>query len=135
MTLTPGLIGEIEIVVDEKELASTYGGETLPAVLSTPRMIMYLERSCHLAVLPHLPEKHSTVGILVNIRHLASTPQGMKVNFRGELLETDRRRLRFKVEAWDELDKIAEGEHERFIIDWEKYNANLQEKIRKMENR
>ncbi len=71
--------------------------------------------------------------MLVNVRHLASTPIGMKVRFRSELLEIDRRRLRFKVEAWDEVEKIAEGEHERFIIDWEKYYLRLAEKQKKVQ--
>lgn len=128
MALEPGLVGELEILVDENESARKYGGESLPPVLSTPRMIMYLERVCHIAVFPLLPEGQSTVGMLVNVRHLASTPIGMKVRFRSELLEIDRRRLRFKVEAWDEVEKIAEGEHERFIIDWEKYYVRLAEK-------
>ena len=96
MAIEPGLVGEIDLVVDENETARKYGGDTLPPVLSTPRMIMDLERTCHIAVLPHLPEGRSTVGILVNIKHLASTPVGMKVHFRGELLEVDRRRLRFR---------------------------------------
>ncbi len=130
MQIEPGLTGEIEILVDENETARKYGGETLPPVLSTPRMIMYLERSCHIAVVNLLPEGQSTVGILVNVRHLAATPVGMKVKFKSKLLEVDRRRLRFKVEAWDESEKIAEGEHERFIIDWDKYNARLSEKMK-----
>ncbi len=132
MVLEPGLVGEMEVLVDENETARNYGGETSPPVLSTPRMIMYLERACHLAVLPTLGDGQSTVGMLVNVRHLASTPVGMKVRFRGELLEVDRRRLRFKVEAWDDVEKIAEGEHERFIIDWEKFYARLAEKQKKI---
>ena len=132
MALEPGLVGEMEVMVDENETARNYGGETLPPVLSTPRMIMYLERVCHLAVLPTLAEGQSTVGMVVHVKHLASTPVGMKVRFRGELLEVDRRRLRFKVEAWDDVEKIAEGEHERFIIDWEKFYARLAEKQKKI---
>ena len=130
MQIEPGLTGELEILVDENETARKYGGDTLPPVLSTPRLIMYLERSCHIAVLDLLPEGQRTVGVLVNVRHLAATPVGMKVKFKSELLEVDRRRLRFKVEAWDEAEKIAEGEHERFIIDWSKYNDRLAEKTK-----
>ena len=125
MQIEPGLTGEIEILVDENETARKYGGETLPPVLSTPRMIMYLERSFHIAVVNLLPEGQSTVGILVNVRHLAAAPVGMKVKFKSKLLEVDRRRLRFKVEAWDESEKIAEGEHERFIIDNRKFIEKL----------
>jgi fluoroacetyl-CoA thioesterase len=68
------------------------------------------------------------VGSLVNVRHLAATPVGMQVRIRAELLEVDGRRVRFKVEAWDAVDKIAEGEHERFIIDKARFNERLEKK-------
>jgi len=52
----------------------------------------------------------------------------MTVRLRAELVEVDRRRLRFKVEAWDALEKIGEGEHERFIIDKDRFETRLEEK-------
>lgn len=128
MTIEPGLIHETTITVQEADTARASGGESLPPVLSTPRMIGCLERTAHSAVILLLPEGQSTVGAVVNVRHLAATPVGMTVRFRAELLEVDGRRLRFKVEAWDEMDKIAEGEHERFIIDRERFNERLAKK-------
>ena len=107
MPLEPGLTHEIDITVQESETARASGGESLPLVLSTPRLIGYLERTCHLGILPHLAQGQSSVGVLVNVRHLAATPVGMKVRFRAELLEVDRRRLLFKVEGWDELEKTS----------------------------
>ena len=131
MTIEIGMTHEISLTVQESDTARASGGESLPPVLSTPRVIGYLERTAHLALLPHLPETQTTVGTLVNIRHLAATPVGMQVRFHAELLEVDRRRMRFKVEAWDEVEKIAEGEHERFIIDKDKFAQRLAEKSRK----
>ena len=128
MTFEPGLVNEINIIVQESETARASGGETLPPVLSTPRMIGYLERTAHLGVLPYLKEGQTTVGTLVNVKHLAATPVGMAVRFRAELIALEGRRLLFKVEAWDAVEKIAEGEHERFIIDEAKFIARLEEK-------
>ncbi len=128
MPLEPGLINELTMIVAEDDTARASGGGTLPLVLSTPRMISYMERAAHQALLPYLAEGQTSVGTVVNIRHLGATPLGMQVRFRAELLEVDRRRLRFKVEAWDELEKVGEGEHERFIIDQGRFDERLAQK-------
>jgi predicted thioesterase len=128
MTLTPGLTGELQITVQESDTARASGGETLPPVLSTPRLIGYLERTAHQSILPYLSEGQTSVGALVNVRHLAATPVGMQVRFHSELLEVDGRRLKFKVEAWDQVEKIAEGEHDRFIIDQARFDQRLAQK-------
>jgi predicted thioesterase len=130
MPLEPGLTNEMTLLVQPADTARQSGGETLPPVLSTPRMIGFLERTAHQSVLPFLNPGQTTVGTLVNVRHLAATPVGLQVRFRSELLEVDRRRLRFKVEAWDEVEKIGEGEHERFIIDEARFTARLEEKMK-----
>jgi len=129
MPLEPGITNEMTLLVQESDTARQSGGETLPPVLSTPRMIGFLERTAHQSVLPFLAPGQTTVGTLVNVRHLAATPVGLRVRFRSELIEIDRRRLRFKVEAWDDIEKIGEGEHERFIIDEARFAAKLEEKI------
>ncbi len=128
MPLEPGLVGELSMVVQESDTARTSGGESLPPVLSTPRMIGRMELTAHTAIQPYLAEGQTSVGTAVNIRHLGATPVGMQVRFRAELLEVDRRRLRFKVEAWDEVEKIGEGEHERFIIDAARFSERLEQK-------
>ncbi len=128
MPLEPGMIHETNLTVQEADTARASGGETLPLVLSTPRMIGYLERTAHQVLLPHLQAGQSSVGVVVNVRHLAATPVGMAVRFRAELLEVEGRRTRFKVEAWDAVEKIAEGEHERFIIDQARFDERLAKK-------
>jgi fluoroacetyl-CoA thioesterase len=132
MPIEPGLVGEINIAVSENETARASGGETLPPVLSTPRLISYLERTAHEAILPFLAPGQTSVGASVNVRHMAATPIGMRVHFRAELLEVDGRRLKFKVDAWDEVEKIAEGEHERFIIDKARFDQRLAQKQRQI---
>ena len=129
MALEPGLVNEIRMTVEENDTARVSGGETLPPVLSTPRLISYMERTAHQALLPYLAEGQTSVGTLVNIRHLGATPVGMQVRFRAELVEVDRRRMRFKVEAWDAVEKVGEGEHERFIIDKDRFDARLAQKL------
>lgn len=129
MPLEPGLTNELTLIVQQSDTARHSGGETLPPVLSTPRLIGMLERTSHLLALPYLEKGQTTVGTLVNVKHLAATPVGLAVRFHSELVEVDRRRLRFKVEAWDALEKIAEGEHERFIIDIDRFTQRLEEKI------
>lgn len=128
MPVEPGLTADLEIIVQTTDTARYSGGESFPEVLSTPRMISYLERTAHQAILPHLAENQGSVGTVVNVRHLAATPAGMQVRFHARLLEVDGRRLRFLVEAYDAVEKIAEGEHERFIIDKGRFNERLASK-------
>lgn len=128
MAITAGMKNEIRHVVQESDTASAAGSGTLPNVLSTPRVIGWMEGASHHTVMPYLEEGQSTVGTLVNIRHLAATPVGMEVVTKAELLEIDGRRLRFHIEAWDAVEKIAEGEHERFIIDTARFIQRLEKK-------
>jgi predicted thioesterase len=132
MPLEPGLVEEFTFHVEAADTARHWGGETMPVVLSTPRMIGFLERTAHTGISPYLDAGQGSVGTLVNVRHLAATPVGMQVRCRAELLTVDGRRLTFKVEAWDEIDKIAEGEHERFIIDKDRFNKRLEEKAQNL---
>lgn len=128
MSLEPGLTGKMEIIVQESDTARASGDLTLPAVLSTPRLIGCLEITAHRAILPFLAEGQTSVGSVVTITHLTATPLGMRAHFQAELLEVSGRRLRFRLEAWDEVEKIAEGEHVRFIIDRARFDARLAEK-------
>ncbi|MBW6474162.1 MAG: thioesterase family protein [Anaerolineaceae bacterium] len=132
MAIEPGLVHEITMVVEEKHTAAAVAKDSeigqLAPVLSTPYLVSLMETTAHAAVVPFLNPGQSGVGAMVHIRHLAATPVGMQVRIRAELLEVEGRRFLFKVEAWDEVEKIAEGEHERFIIDWERFMANVEKK-------
>ena len=124
MELKPGLKGEVNTVVTP-ELTTSHIGNGALSVLSTPEMILLMEIASGNAVHPHLPPTQSTVGTVVNIRHLAGTPLGQKVRAESELVEIDRRRLVFRVAAYNESRKIGEGIHERFIIDISRFSNGL----------
>jgi predicted thioesterase len=79
-------------------------------------VVTLLENAAHAVMVPHVPPGGATVGTRVDMRHLAATPLGMTVRAKAVLLETDGRRCLFEVEAWDEVEKIAEGRHERFVV-------------------
>jgi fluoroacetyl-CoA thioesterase len=128
MPIEPGLTGEMTLIVQESDTARYSGGESLPPVFSTPRVIGLLERTSHNTILPFLTEGQGSVGAVVNIRHLAATPIGFTVRTRAEVLEVEGRRVKFKVEAWDDLEKIAEGEHERYIIDMGRFIDRVEKK-------
>ncbi|MDR3572492.1 MAG: thioesterase family protein [Anaerolineaceae bacterium] len=128
MSIEPGLKNEIKIIVTDKLTAAASGTARMAPVLSTPQLISLMESTAHTAIVDKLDPSQSSVGAEISIKHMAATPAGMEVRVRAELLEVDGRRLRFKVEAWDEIEKIAEGEHERFIIDWERFMNRVEKK-------
>ena len=135
MSISPGLIGEMHFVVQPSDTASAVGGSNFPPVLSTPHLVGLLETTAHRAIQPFLDEvSQSSVGSLINIKHLAATPVGMQIRIRVELLAVDGRKLRFNVEAWDEIEKISEGEHERFIIDSVRFTESVEKKQQAGEN-
>lgn len=126
-SLTPGLAGELETTVNETNIASHLGSGNA-AVFATPAMITLMERASVAAVDPHLPAGKASVGIAIDVRHLAATPVGMKVRGRSELLEVDGRWLTFRVDAFDEVEKIGEGTHHRAVVDVERFMAKVAEK-------
>jgi len=128
--IKPGLKNERTWLVDKKHLASAFGSG-LVDVLATPVLVGLCEETARTAVDPLLPEGQKTVGTLIHLHHLAATPPGMRVTVRAELVEVDRCRLRFRVTAWDETERIGEGEHERFIIDADRFERRVAEKRRK----
>jgi fluoroacetyl-CoA thioesterase len=129
--IRPGLMREITHKVEEKHLASRWGSG-LAEVLATPVIVGFCEECSRLAMEDLLPPEMGTVGSAINLRHLAPTPLGMNVTVKAQLVELDGRRLRFSVEAWDEVERIAEGEHDRFIIDNDRFERGVSEKARRL---
>lgn len=125
--LEKGMTGCHEDVVTY-ELTAAKVGSGLVEVYATPMMIALMEKTCADTVEPYLAEGEGTVGTLVNVTHSAATPVGMKVSCECELVEVDRRRLVFKVTAYDERGVIGEGLHERFIINKEKFQTKASQK-------
>jgi fluoroacetyl-CoA thioesterase len=125
--LAIGLVGESATTVDVAKLASTVGSGGLE-VFSTPALIALMENAARAAVEPLLPSDQTTVGVRVDIRHLAPSPPGEPVRARAELIEVDGRRLVFQVEAFDSRDQIGAGTHERMVVDPARLLARAQAK-------
>jgi predicted thioesterase len=110
-----GLVGELETRVDTDKTARHLGSGDV-SVLATPEMVRLMERAAVQAV-DHLLPGYRTVGIHVDVRHLAATPVGMTVRARAELIQVEGRQLTFRVEAADDEEKVGEGQHRRMIVD------------------
>lgn len=127
--LKPGLVGEAVLVVQANHTASHLGSGGVE-VLATPVMIALMEEAARTSVDPKLEPGQMSVGINLNVSHLAATPIGMRVTARTELVAVDGRRLTFQVEAFDEREKIGEGSHSRAVINLDRFMARMQEKAR-----
>ena len=117
-----GLRGSAETLVTESNTAAAMGSGSLP-VFATPAMIALMEQAAASSALPFLEEGEDSVGTRLEVNHLAATPLGVKVRAESELLEVDRRRLRFAVHAYAGETLIGEGFHERFVIQEERFLA------------
>ena len=127
MKLYIGLRGREETVVTEEMLARNVGSG-LVRVFATAMMIALIEKAAVYSVEPFLEPGQGTVGTHVDVSHCSATPLGMKVWAETELVGIDRRKLVFKVAAYDERGLIGEGRHERFIIDNRKFQAKADAK-------
>lgn len=118
--LAIGSEGNAQELVTQENTAKKYGSGGIE-VYATPAMIGLMENAALKAVDPQLPEGFATVGMHLDIKHLAATPIGMNVEAKAVLTEIDGKKLTFSVEAFDEKDKIGEGTHIRYIIPIEKF--------------
>lgn len=125
--LESGIKGRVEKTVERENLASSMGSGLMP-VLATPCMVALMEETAWRSVEPYMEKGNGTVGTALNIKHLAATPEGVKVWCESELMEIDGRRLVFDVKVYDNSGIVGEGIHERFIINNEKFAAKAAEK-------
>ena len=126
-TLQVGLRGEEEMVVGPSDLASVMGNIGAE-VLSTHRLILLMELAARKAIKGFLPEGKMTVGTSIRIKQLAATPLRSKVRATAYLKEIDGRRFVFDVAAYDEFERIAEGENEQLIVTIDKFLARIKRK-------
>ena len=130
-SLKPGLAFNFQYTVPEnKTVPHLYPEATefqeMPKVLATGFMVGLFEWTCIQAINPHIDwPREQTVGIAVNLNHLAATPPGLTVNVKVKLEVVEGRRLVFSIVADDGIDTISEGTHDRFIIDAAKFNAKV----------
>ncbi|MBQ8145539.1 MAG: thioesterase family protein [Clostridia bacterium] len=119
-----------KIIVEEKDTAKSVGSGTL-LVLATPKMIALMEEAAYKAIEGALEEGTSSVGTLMNVKHLSATPVDMEVCATATVTGVDGRRVEFLVEAFDEAGKIGEGTHERFIVTENKFVDKTYAKLNK----
>ena len=124
-TLKVGMKNTVEW--DVTEARTTARGEY--KVFSTPSMTQLIESTAHQLALPHLKPGQGQVGVSITVRHMAATPIGKKVRAEAELVEIDRRRLSFKVKVYDDVEQVGEADHDRFVIDLDKYFEKLRKKL------
>ena len=125
----PGQDAKIRFLVEAKHIID-FAEEGMPAVLATPWLIWFMEHTAREAMLPHLEPTESTVGILVDIEHLAPTPLGQAVNCRAQVLRSEGSQFLFKLEAFDEQEKIANGLHKLNVIDKARFAGRVAHKTK-----
>jgi len=124
MAVEIGMTGEATTTVVHENTAAAVGAGGVE-VFGTPMMIALMENAAWRAVADVLDEGQVTVGTHVNVSHDAATPLGQKVRATAELIEIDGRRLLFKVEAYDEQQRIGAGQHERFIVNLQRFLSRI----------
>ncbi len=124
------IIATVTETVTEANTALSVGSGSLK-VYATPAMLALMEKAACKALEPVLADGETTVGTLLNVKHLSATPVGMQVSATAELLEKDGRRYVFKVTASDECGVIGEGTHERFAVLSEKFTEKTYSKLNK----
>ena len=135
-TLKPGLTYQFKFKIPPTKTVPHLYPESesfqqMPQVLATGYMVGLLEWACIEAIKPHLDwPREQSLGTRVNVSHLAATPPGLTVTVDVKLDHVEGRKLAFSLSAHDGVDKIAEGTHERFVIDAAKFNAKVAGKAR-----
>jgi fluoroacetyl-CoA thioesterase len=128
LNLQPGLVGLSEIVVADEHTAPRVGSGMVH-VLATPVMINVIEAAALDAIERRLPAGYQSLGTVLNVRHIAATPVGMKAVARVEVTKVDGRTVHFRIEVRDEKDLIGDGTHERVVVNVEKFAERVKRKL------
>ena len=134
-TLKPGLTHRFAYKVpDNKTVPHLYPEvadfQAMPRVFATGFMVGLMEWTCMQLLAPHLDPGEGSLGVHVDISHTAATLPGMMVTVDAECVAVDGPRVTFKVTAHDGIDPIGDGRHQRFVVAWDKFNAQVAEKER-----
>jgi len=124
-----GAQGSFTLVVSPEHLANRFKDATLPAVLSTPVMIMAMENAALNAIKPYFEAGETAVGTRVDVSHTAATPVGGRVVAFAEVIGVAGRHIEFRVHAVDGVEEIGRGTHGRVVIDLAKFSAQLTSKF------
>ncbi len=126
--LTPGLSATIRHQVEDVSTARQLGSGTVD-VLATPELVRLMEVAAVAAVADHLPPGFTTVGIAIDIQHIAPTPVGLNVKVRAELTDMQGRHLKFHVVAHDDVEEIGRGIHQRVLVEVDSFVAKANRKV------
>jgi predicted thioesterase len=127
--VTPGLRGTAEIVVGPEHTAPFVGSGRI-AVLATPVMINIIEAAALAAIEHLLPPGHQSLGIKLDVSHVAATPVGLRVEAIAEVERIEGRTVTFRVEARDDFETIGGGSHQRVVVSVERFDERVQRKVR-----
>ena len=134
-TLKPGIKHQSRLVVTDRHLVPALYPESAesqirPEVFATGYLVGFLELACVELLVPHLdwPEEQA-VGTMINVTHLAATPAGLEVTATVELIEVNGRKLTFHVQAYDGIDLVSHGYHERTIINKQQFMDKTLKKL------
>ena len=132
---------DVKIGATKERVVTTNSNQTISFlwkgenVLSTPSMISEMEETCRLLLKDFVlkGKEWDSVGTIVNIKHIAITPVGSKIRLKAIIESVNNRRVLFNVEAFDDIEKIGEGKHERYIINVAKFKSKFEEKKGKLD--
>jgi fluoroacetyl-CoA thioesterase len=124
LKIETGMSIEEYFVVGEEHLAQHIGSGSV-RVLATPWMIALMERVSHKLLSQNLADGFSSVGVSVEVQHIAPSPLGSTIKVRTEVAEIQGSLVIFEVNAWDEHEPIGRGRHKRAIIDLERFLAKV----------
>jgi predicted thioesterase len=124
-----GTEGATTFVVEEKHCIE-FATDGMPAVLSTPNLIGILERTARQAIVPFLAADERSVGVELDLRHLAPTPLGAMVTATARVIGVTGRFVDFQIEARDEQELLIRGIHKRAVIRTSALAKRLQSKLR-----
>ncbi|MEW5718262.1 MAG: thioesterase family protein [Chloroflexota bacterium] len=127
--LKVGLSAEVSEFVSE-QLTAVSVRSGLVSAYATPSMLALMENASVTAIQKSLSKGQTSVGVEVNVKHLAATPVGVRVRARADVIAIEGRRVTFKVEAWDPTEKIGEGTHTRVIVDAARFKDKVEQKLR-----
>ncbi len=125
--IRPGMSREETFPVGDEQTAIHVGSGS-SRVLATPWMIAFMERVSHRLLAERLPQGTSSVGVLVQVEHLAPTPVGAEVRVRSEVQQVERNRVTFAVEARDAQELVGQGTHRRVVIDEARFLRRVESK-------
>ncbi len=131
--IQPGMSKEETFCIQD-EHSATHIGSGGVRVLATPWMIAFMERVSHRLLMERLPQGYTSVGAMINVRHLSPTPLGSTVRVRSEVIAVEGAKVTFQVQAWDESDQVGQGEHLRVAVDEARFLKRVVEKMQTLQS-